>query len=106
MHSAGAGFALAPADMPQKKCDLIGNPFDDALTVGQRQSADYSAAIGTVGQFTRGSIQVTTVNGGRKPSIAYPPQSDALTAGAWNQVAMRNHRVEVTAEPPDIAKNK
>jgi CheY-like chemotaxis protein len=95
------GYILASAEIPQRKCDLIGNPFDDALTVGQRQSSDYVAAVTSLGQMTRGTIQVTTLNGGRKLSVAYPPQTDALTAGQWNQAAARNHRIEITIEPHD-----
>ncbi len=95
----GGGYALARADLAQRKCDLIGNPFEDALTVGQRQSTDYATAVTAIGQVTHGAIQVATVNSGRKPAIAYPPQSDALTAGEWNQAAARNQRIEITIEP-------
>jgi len=93
-----AGFALAAPDFPQRRCDLIGNPFDDALTAGQRHPSDYAALIAAVQQMSRGALQVATLHGGRKPLIAYPPHSDQLTAGEWNRVAARNHRIEITAE--------
>jgi hypothetical protein len=96
---SSSGHALAGDELPQRKCELIGNPFDDALTVGQRQSSEYAAAIASLGQTTRGAIQVATVNGGRKPAVAYPPQSDTLTAGEWNKAAARNNRIEISTEP-------
>lgn len=98
VRSSG-GHALAGDELLQRKCELIGNPFDDALTVGQRQSSEYAAAIASLGQTTRGAIQVATVNGGRKPAVAYPPQSDTLTAGEWNKAAARNNRIEISTEP-------
>jgi CheY-like chemotaxis protein len=94
-----AGMAPASPESLQRKCDLIGNAFDDALTAGQRQSNDYVGIVTNAAQVSRGAIQITTLNGGRKQAIAYPPQTDTLTAGAWNQAAARNQRLEITTEP-------
>ncbi len=93
------GYALAKAELPQRRCDLIGNPFDDALTATQRQSSELTALVNFVTQGGRGAIQATIADGGRKPSVAYPSQSDTLTAGAWNQVAERNNRIEIATAP-------
>lgn len=93
------GLAPAAAETLQRKCELIGNPFDDALTAGQRQSSEYAGIVTNAGQVSRGTIQITTLNGGRKQAIAYPAQSETLTAGAWNQAASRNQRLEITTEP-------
>jgi CheY-like chemotaxis protein len=87
------GYALAHDQLPIRRCDLVGNPYDDSLTAGQRQSSEFSNAIANAGSKVR--IEVSTQ--GRKPLVAYPPQSDKLTAGEWNRVAARNQRVEFTA---------
>jgi len=97
--NAGTGYTLAGAELLQRRCDLIGSPYDDNLTQAQRQSSEYAALVNSIAQATQGAIQVTTANGGRKLSVAYPPQSDSLTAGDWNRIAERNHRVEITLQP-------
>jgi CheY-like chemotaxis protein len=92
------GYALAHDQLPIRRCDLTGNPYDDSLTAGQRHSAELAAALAnlkTANATNKISIEFRTQ--GRKPTTAYPPQTDRLTAGEWNRVAARNHRVELTA---------
>ncbi|HYM34840.1 MAG TPA: response regulator [Steroidobacteraceae bacterium] len=97
--NAASGYTLANAELQQRRCDLIGSPYDDGLSPAQRESSEYTSLVRTISQATRGAIQVATVDGGRKLSVAYPPQSESLTAGDWNRVAERNHRVEITLQP-------
>jgi hypothetical protein len=87
------GYSLAHDQLPIHRCDLIGNPFDDSLTATQRQSPEFVSAIANTGTKIRIEVNVQ----GRKPVVAYPPQTDKLTGGEWNRVAARNHRVEFTA---------
>jgi hypothetical protein len=87
------GYVLAHDQLPIRRCDLVGNPYDDSLTAGQRQSSEFSNTLANTGSKVR--LEMSTQ--GRKPLVAYPPQSDKLTAGEWNRVAARNHRVEFTA---------
>jgi hypothetical protein len=87
------GYALAHDQLPIRRCDLIGNPYDDSLTASQRQSPELISAIAN----TDNKIRVEMTAQGRKPMVAYPPQTDKLTGGEWNRVAARNHRVEFTA---------
>lgn len=94
------GYSMAADDLPVKRCDLVGNPFDDSLTNAQRQSLGFANLISSVGQQTGNAVTIEVANSGRLPSIAYP-EGDGLakaTAGEWNRVAMQNNRVEFVPE--------
>jgi CheY-like chemotaxis protein len=88
-----SGYALAHDQLPIHRCDLIGNPYDDSLTAAQRQTPELVSAIANAST----KIRIEVISQGRKPVVAYPPQTDKLTGGEWNRVAARNHRVEFTA---------
>lgn len=95
--NANDGFALAPAELPAAKCDLIGNPFDDALKPAQRQSLGFANLVAGVPQRTQGLLSVTTGVGGDVPLEIYPTNGAVVTAGEWNAIAARNNRVEFSA---------
>jgi CheY-like chemotaxis protein len=97
--NATDGFSLAGASLPAGKCDLIGNPFDEALSGQQRQSLAFANLIAGVRQRTGGAITVAMENAGNaRPTVPYPARTDALTAGEWNRAATANNRVEFSAE--------
>ncbi|HEY5807993.1 MAG TPA: response regulator [Povalibacter sp.] len=94
------GYSIAADDLPVKRCDLIGNPFDDSLTGAQRQSLGFANLVSSLQQQTSNALAIEVINGGRTPSVAYP-DGDALakaTAGDWNRIAAQNNRVEFVAE--------
>jgi hypothetical protein len=93
------GFKVAEPLTLASKCDLVGNPFDDALSPAQRQSVDFANFAATLRQRTAGAIEVETVNAGRSNPVEYPEQDENTTAGAWNSVAARNNRVEYRIVP-------
>ena len=97
--TAGEGYAIAPGDTPVAKCDLVGNPFDEALSPAQRQSLDFANYAAMLRKRTGGTIRVEVVNAGRREPIAYPEQGDKATASAWNVVAAQNNRVEFHLVP-------
>jgi CheY-like chemotaxis protein len=98
--NAADGFAPAAPSLPLSKCDLVGNPFDDSLSGQQRQSLSFANLVAGVRQRTGGAINVVTENASSpRAVVAYPPHSDALTAGEWNRAASANNRVEYTVEP-------
>ena len=97
--NASDGFALAEAGLAAPKCDLVGNPFDDALSAAQHQSVDFANFTAMLRQRTGGDIQVDVVNAGRREPVAYPEQDEKTTAGAWNTVAAQNNRVEFSVLP-------
>src|SRR5580704_2867335 len=83
--NAADGFAPAAASLPVSKCDLVGNPFEDSLSGQQRQSLSFANLVAGVRQRTAGAINVVTENApAPHAAVAYPPHSDALTAGEWN----------------------
>jgi CheY-like chemotaxis protein len=97
--NAGEGYSVADTNLPSQKCDLVGNPFDDALSAAQRQSVDFANFAATLRQRTGGAIVVDAVNAGRRSQLAYPEQGDKATAGEWNTIAAQNNRVEFRVIP-------
>jgi len=97
--NAGDGFEVADDALPTPKCDLVGNPFEDALSPAQRQSVAFANFAATLGQRTGGAITVETVNAGRRNPVEYPEQGERSTAGEWNAVATQNNRVEFRLVP-------
>jgi len=95
--SASTGYKLARDELSFRRCDLIGNPFEDGLTAAQRQLPESSSLV--AGADTK--VQIDLRAEGRKPAVGYPPQTDKLTAGEWNRVAVRNNRVEFSAVSAD-----
>ena len=97
--SAGEGFAVADAALPSQRCDLVGNPFEDAISPAQRQSVDFANFAATLRQRTGGAIVVDAVSAGRRNPVEYPEQREGSTAGEWNAVAAQNNRVEFRLVP-------
>lgn len=97
--SAGDGFAVADAALPSQDCDLVGNPFEDAISPAQRQSVDFANFAATLRRRTGGAIVVDTVSAGRRNPVEYPEQREGSTAGEWNAVAAQNNRVEFRLVP-------
>ena len=93
------GYAPAPATLLVNRCDLIGNPLDEALSGQQRQSLAFANLVAGVRQRTAGAITVALESvGSAHPSTPYPPRTDTLTAGDWNKAAAANNRVEFAVE--------
>jgi CheY-like chemotaxis protein len=92
------GYSLAPDEMVANRCDLVGNPYDDALRPAQRQSLAFANLVAGMRQRTQNAIEIVVAGGGRAPVVtAYPTGADA-TAGQWNAAAAANHRVEYAVE--------
>jgi CheY-like chemotaxis protein len=85
---------LAPDDSLASNCDQIGWPQAEAAALSRRQSLSFANVLATAS--TDGDILIQTVPvGSVDPVISYPPQSDFVTAGEWNQIAAQNQRVAV-----------
>jgi len=97
--NSGEGYSVADTDMPLQKCDLVGNPFEDALSAAQHQSVDFANFAATLRQRTGGAISVDVVNAGRRSQQVYPEQGERTTAGEWNTIAAQNNRVEFRVIP-------
>jgi hypothetical protein len=78
------------------RCDLVGNPSDDALAATQRIPLALANLIGDIRSTTHGALDVQ-VSAGDQASVLvpYPAASSYLTAGEWNRAASANNRVEI-----------
>jgi CheY-like chemotaxis protein len=98
--NATDGYAPAAATLPVSRCDLVGNPLDDALSGQQRQSLAFANLVAAARQRTAGAITVTLASTGTAhPTTPYPGRTESVTAGDWNKVAAANNRVEFSVEP-------
>jgi CheY-like chemotaxis protein len=90
------GFSLAPDETLFAKCDVVGNPADDALSPAQHTPLALANIAGDVRHTTHGALQVqTSVGDPSVVAVQYPPLSNDLTAGEWNRAASANNRVEI-----------
>ena len=91
------GYSLAPEEMPFSKCDVVGNPSDDALSGSQRTPLALANLLGDIRSSTHGALQVQVAAGDAAGSVLapYPPVVSYLTAGEWNRAASANNRVEI-----------
>ena len=90
------GYSLAPEEMAFSKCDVVGNPSDDALSSTQRTPLALANLIGDIRSSTHGALQAQVAAGDAGSVLApYPPVVSELTAGDWNRAASANNRVEI-----------
>ncbi len=90
------GYSVAPDEMPASKCDLVGNPSDDALSPAQRTPLAFANLVGSVRNTSHGNIDVQVTNGDAAgTAMPYPQASAELTAGEWNRAAAANNRIEI-----------
>jgi len=95
------GYSVASEDLPLKRCDLIGNPFDDALPNTQRQSLAFANLVASTRQRSGDALKIEIEYSGRRPIVPYPEGEQLIkaTASDWNRIAQQNNRVEFTTEP-------
>ena len=96
LGSAVDGYSLAPEETPFSKCDLVGNPPDEALTSAQRTPLALANLIDDIRISTRGALQVQVAPGEPASVLApYPQVTSELTAGEWNRTGSVNNRIEI-----------
>ncbi|HEY0802267.1 MAG TPA: response regulator [Steroidobacteraceae bacterium] len=97
--NASDGYAPAAPTLPVNRCDMIGNPLDEALSGQQRQSLAFANLVAGMRQRTAGAMTVALESTGTThASTPYPTRTESLTAGEWNRAAAANNRVEFFAE--------
>jgi CheY-like chemotaxis protein len=97
--NASDGYEPAAPALLVNRCDMIGNPLDEALSGQQRQSLAFANLIAGMRQRTAGAITVALESTGTThASTPYPTRTENLTAGEWNRAAMANNRVEFSPE--------
>jgi CheY-like chemotaxis protein len=96
MGNGNDGYSLAPDETPYSKCDVVGNPSDDALSPAQRTPLPFANLVGGIRNASHGSVEVQPSVGDASSTIApYPPVSPGLSAGEWNRAGSANNRVEI-----------
>lgn len=95
------GYSMATDDLPVKRCDLVGNPFEDSLPTAQRQSLAFANLVASLRKESGGALTVEVAHEGRRPTVPYPnaEQLPRVTAGEWNRIAAQNNRVEFATQP-------
>ena len=92
------GYALAPAEMPANRCDVVGNPYEESLRPADREPPALATLATTTRDRSHGAVELGVVHGPRPPSTDYPHDPDA-TAAQWNAVALAHNYVEILALP-------
>lgn len=87
-------LALAPAEQPLESCQQIGWPEPDAVLLGEQQTLPFANMLASASRNEDIRFQISS-SGSSEPRVGYPVFTQGLTAGAWNELAARNHRVEV-----------
>jgi len=90
------GFSLAPPDQPARDCDLRGNPFDESLAGAARQPVAFANLAQSLSRRTDGRIQLSLAQGSAEHVVAPYPALRQSTAGAWNEAAQANNRLEIS----------
>ena len=101
MVDAGAGgYELADPLMPAQQCNRIGFDLGEAYELGLRQSVAFANFVSTASDESGGRVRYDIVSlGSSDPLIEYPATTAGLSAGAWNEIAASNNRVEVSLFP-------
>jgi len=90
-------YELAPAETPLLGCNLVGHPLDASDFPEERQSDGFSQFLSATETSGPPGIDLAVIAHDRLTSdavVEYPTTADS--AGAWNQAASRNHRVEIS----------
>ena len=90
------GYSPAPDETLFSKCDLVGNPSEEAQSPAQRTPLPFVNLVGYVRASTGGALSVQVSSGDpASVLVPYPPPGAELSAGEWNRAASANNRVEI-----------
>ncbi|HUI61541.1 MAG TPA: response regulator [Steroidobacteraceae bacterium] len=94
--NASDGFSVAPDETLFSKCDVVGNPPDDALSSAQRIPLSFANLVGGIRSASRGTVDVqTSVGDATVTAVPYPQVTTDLGAAEWNRAASANNRIEI-----------
>ena len=89
----GTAVLVAP-ERPATECAQVGWPQSESIALGRRQTLAFANTISTATDDA--AIRVQTASAGaERPAVPYPPLTDYITAGEWNEIAALNHRIDV-----------
>jgi CheY-like chemotaxis protein len=94
------GYRMADDGRLAADCNLIGHPFYQLPSLGERQSIGFANFMASSPLVNGNGIRVALVNyQDSRPKIPYPPPDAGVPASTWNAIAAANNRVEVTLIP-------
>jgi hypothetical protein len=95
LGNALEGYSPAPEETLVSRCDLVGNPSEEAFT-SPRTPLAFANLVGEIHSTTHGALEVQVAAGDPANMLTpYPPSSTYLNAGEWNRAAITNNRVEI-----------
>ncbi len=97
------GYGLAPGEMPANRCDVVGNPYDEALKPAEREPAALTALVAGVRERSGGAIDVQTERLGRGQAPGAYPSAPEVSAAQWNAAAAARNYVEFAVTPQSAA---
>ena len=93
------GYSPAPGEMAANRCDIVGNPFEEALTAEQRTPVALTALLAGLRERKDSSVEVVVDPTGRaRAANGYPAPAEA-SAAQWNVAATNHNYVEFTVAP-------
>lgn len=97
--SPEGGYSQAPAELEANRCDLRGNPLQDAFGPIARVPLALANLAASTRQRTENRLRVVIANGADDLSTQPYPAGEGVTAGQWNAVALANNRLEISIDP-------
>lgn len=97
--SAEAGYVLAPPEQPAAECALRGNPYDELQTGAARQPVAFANMAASLARRSGGNIVLSLAPTSTERAMAGYPAVEQATAGAWNEAAAVNSRLEISVLP-------
>ena len=97
--STEAGFVLAPPEQPATACAVRGNPFDELQTGAAWQPLGFANLAASLERQTGGRIVLSLQPAPAEQALAGYPLVEQVTAGAWNEAAAVNSRLEISVVP-------
>jgi len=94
--SAEDGYSLAQPEQPASACEYRGNPYDESLAGAARQPVAFANLAASVRRRTEGRIQLALLQGAADHVVVAYPAVARATAGAWNEAASANNRLEIS----------
>jgi CheY-like chemotaxis protein len=89
---------LAPPTARVIECEQLGWLPSEGFALGRRQTLGFASIVTAAQSGT--AIRVETASSSTDdPIVAYPAVTESLTAGEWNAVAARNHRIDIRFVP-------
>jgi CheY-like chemotaxis protein len=85
----------APETQPARDCQQIGWTDPQADEIARRQSVSFANLLAAEAQRSSKIMVETESYASDRPAVEYPVLTDFLSAGEWNAIAQRNHRVNV-----------